>query len=564
MLITDKEQLKNFYADQRLWQGIPCIERTKKGRIYVAFFSGKIKEEPGNYTCLIKSDDDGKTFSEPVTVAYDGEDARCFDPTLWTDPYGRLWLTWNTFPEVLAYAAICNDPDAEDLVWSEPFVVGKGILAHKPTILSSGEWLFPVAVWDLKYKDKIYANNYKDKRAFAYSSADGGKTFIKLGGVSVRDRVFDEHLFIEHDNGDIDVFVRTTYGIGKSTSYDRCLSWTDGCDSGLHGPSSRFFMERLKNGKILFINHYDFKGRNNLTAMLSEDDGKTFPYRLLLDERDEVSYPDAVQSEDGSIYVVYDRERGSYKYNFASNRKAAKELLLAKITEEDIIAGKIVSENSFLKRIVNKLGVYKGKDKNPYGDYIMYSTEEYVETLMPLSPKKALEKILNDYSSCYGMLSPEENSKTDKLFDDLATADADEKRKLLTELVTLFRQKTGYDKKNDNRTINDILTYLNEHITENISVYELAEKFYMSFYYMCHLFKRYTNTTVTQYVCTRRIAVAKKMLENGSSVTEACYDSGFSDASYFTKTFKKLEGITPRKYINEYVRDQKAEKETKK
>ena len=48
------------------------------------------------------------------------------------------------------------------------------------------------------------------------------------------------------------------------------------------------------------VNHVDYEGntRMNLAALLSEDEGKTWKYRLLLDERREVSYPDAVEGEE--------------------------------------------------------------------------------------------------------------------------------------------------------------------------------------------------------------------------------------------------------------------------
>ena len=64
---------------------------------------------------------------------------------------------------------------------------------------------------------------------------------------------------------------------------------------------------------------------------------------MLLDGRDHVSYPDAVESEDGVIYIIYDRER-----------RDAKEILLARIQEQDILAGKLVAEGSQLQLLVNK------------------------------------------------------------------------------------------------------------------------------------------------------------------------------------------------------------------
>ena len=56
MLITDKKQLLEYTADKRLWQGIPSVEVTKGGRTFVAFYSGGIAEQIGNYVVLIMSE----------------------------------------------------------------------------------------------------------------------------------------------------------------------------------------------------------------------------------------------------------------------------------------------------------------------------------------------------------------------------------------------------------------------------------------------------------------------------------------------------------------------------
>jgi len=99
----------------------------------------------------------------------------------------------------------------------------------------------------------------------------------------------------------------------------------------------------LKSGRLLLVNHYRFTGRNNLTAQLSDDDGATWPHHLLLDERPNVSCPDAVEDDDGKIYVVYDRER-----------VLEREILLAVFTEEDILRGTCVSDIARLKVLINK------------------------------------------------------------------------------------------------------------------------------------------------------------------------------------------------------------------
>ena len=187
----------------------------------------------------------------------------------------------------------------------------------------------------------------------------------KLGFADVKDRHYDEHMILEMKDGSLRMFVRTKYGIGASNSYDGGRSWSKDFDTGYGGPCSRFHITRLRSGRILLINHFKFSGRNNLTAMLSEDEGKTFPYKLLLDER-EVSYPDAKEADDGFIYVTYDRERGSYLSNMKEVMASAREILIAKITEEDIISGSLANTNSYLKRIASKLTDYDGEDKDPF------------------------------------------------------------------------------------------------------------------------------------------------------------------------------------------------------
>jgi len=60
------------------------------------------------------------------------------------------------------------------------------------------------------------------------------------------------------------------------------------------------------------------------------------------------------------MYIIYDRERGGYKKQYADARAEAREILLAKVSEDDIIAGRLVTDGSFLKKIISKLGDYDG------------------------------------------------------------------------------------------------------------------------------------------------------------------------------------------------------------
>lgn len=367
MLITDKTALRRFYSDQRVWQGIPSVEVTKGGRIFSTFYSGGIREEIGNY-CMLVISDDQQTFTEPVAVTY-LEEHRCFDPCLWIDPLGRLWWTFAICPDDSLWATVCDDPDAAELKWSEPFFVGNDIMMNKPIVASDGAWLFPLAVWNHGVRTTLpesYDSKTPDKGAYLYKTTDNGMSFSRLGAADVPDRSFDEHMVVELRDGRLWMLVRTHYGIGQVFSTDGGLTWSEGTDSGLGGPSSRFHLCRLRSGRLLLINHVNFTKRNNLTALLSENDGKTWSAQLLLDGRSGVSYPDVKEAEDGYIYITYDRERGCNKKSLAEAMEGAREILLSRITEQDILQGAVSDPGSYMGRIISKLGDYHGDLQNRY------------------------------------------------------------------------------------------------------------------------------------------------------------------------------------------------------
>ena len=549
VLITDKKELLKYSSPYRIWQGIPSLEVTKKGRIFTTFYSGGVKEEVGNFSVLLRSDD-GVDFGEPIAVAYK-EDNRCYDPCLWIDPKGRLWFTWAESPESYrVMASVCDDPDADELSWCEPFEVGGEVLMNKPTVLSTGEWLFPSAVWSVKMCNVtgLKESDAADRRAFAYKSVDNGKSFEKLGGVDMPKRSFDEHMILELKDGRLAMYVRTEYGIGVSYSYDRGRNWTKGENSGFGGPCSRFHIRRLKSGRILLVNHYNFKGRNNLTAMLSEDEGKTWKYKLLLDGRNSVSYPDAKEGDDGYIYICYDRERGCFKRSLAGAYADAREILYAKITEEDIMAGKLIGRGSFLERVVSKLDKYALEEQNPYNEIERYGESELVKFLLG-KPKDEMLSILFDRFNvnCVNMYKID-SARLDEL---ILKLEGDESKSTLVEIVR--HVSAGAEGEISKIPIVDrIKAVVKENISEDISVNEIAEKIGISRYYMCHAFKKTTGITVTDYKNELKLTKAKDMLlHTDSKIADIAYACGFGSASYFSKTFFEAEHILPSDYRKE-------------
>lgn len=93
-----------------------------------------------------------------------------------------------------------------------------------------------------------------------------------------------------------------------------------------------------------------------------------------------------------------------------------------------------------------------------------------------------------------------------------------------------------------------ILDYIEKNIAGELSLQTLGKQFYMNSSYLSWLFKSHTGVNVHEYITFKRIALAKNLLNAGSSVTEACYRSGFRDYANFIRLFKKHTGIPPGHY----------------
>ena len=98
------------------------------------------------------------------------------------------------------------------------------------------------------------------------------------------------------------------------------------------------------------------------------------------------------------------------------------------------------------------------------------------------------------------------------------------------------------------KQMDQILSYVNQNLTEDLTLHILADHFYISTSYLCRLFKESTGTTINRYITARRITRAKSLLSEGCSVTETCSRCGFRDYSNFLKAFTKAVGISPKKY----------------
>lgn len=100
-----------------------------------------------------------------------------------------------------------------------------------------------------------------------------------------------------------------------------------------------------------------------------------------------------------------------------------------------------------------------------------------------------------------------------------------------------------------NNPIAEVIEYIRMNLKENISLKNLSDKACMSTTSFYRFFKRELGMSPIEFVLNEKMKCAKKLLKNPTiQINEVCYLSGFEDANYFTRMFKKHEGITPKQY----------------
>lgn len=354
LLYNTKEPI--YEEKIRQFQGCPTIAVTKKGRIYLGWYAGGTCEpHMENYNLLVYSDDEGKSWSNPVLVIPSSKEhfIHALDIQLWTDPKGILHVFWvqnNTqnAPEVIPLAkpgqplvavegylfgdfthacweSVCKNPDDENPIFSTPRYVDIGFLRCKPLVLDSGAWL------NFNY-DQI-----TDRYGYSISK-DEGKTYQHFYGAKKLSTHYDEAMAYQQKDGSVRMLARCALGeLAESYSFDEGKTWSEAKLSGIVSADARFFIARTPSGNLLLVTNDDAKARKNMTVSISFDDGKTWEHKCCVDERVAISYPD-VDFWGDRIYLTYDRER-----------TGAKEILFTSFSEQDVINNSIP-----MPRIISK------------------------------------------------------------------------------------------------------------------------------------------------------------------------------------------------------------------
>ena len=170
----------------------------------------------------------------------------------------------------------------------------------------------------------------------------------------------------------------------------------------------------------------------------------------------------------------------------------------------------------------NGIGNNEGREsRSPYFDYTTYSAKALEESALASGiqsqkkEKKHRQSALEDYG------------------------------KLYVESIAQSRKKDSID------VVDTVVDYINQHLSEELSVRSLANMAYVSPDHLTRSFKKRFSMTVSDYILQRRMTLAGELLrDNKLTITMVSDCVGFGNYSYFTEQFKKYYGMTPREYQN--------------
>lgn len=119
---------------------------------------------------------------------------------------------------------------------------------------------------------------------------------------------------------------------------------------------------------------------------------------------------------------------------------------------------------------------------------------------------------------------------------------------LLVRAVTLLRASSTPGRADACGPVNPLLRYLNDHLTEPLSLDHLAEIFFMSKFALLRTFREHTGMSIHQYLLAKRILLAQELLAQGMKPYEVSGKCGFSDYTGFYRAFRQRTGVSPAQY----------------
>ena len=177
-----------------------------------------------------------------------------------------------------------------------------------------------------------------------------------------------------------------------------------------------------------------------------------------------------------------------------------------------------------------------------YGENMPAVYDKYIERGgQPVFTPENADAYLQIFSKLYDIAGSEDYIRDMKL------------NAVLNELLAVIMEQSWHPENaavgKKRRELIDVKAFLDEHYTDKITLDSLSVAFYIDKFYLSKIFKDAYGTTINSYILAKRITQAKRLLRfTDMSVDEIGSRVGMNDANYFSRAFKKIEGISPSEY----------------
>lgn len=259
-------------------------------------------------------------WAEPAEMVREPQ-TPCWNPVLFYTKDRRLWLYYKFGTSPSQWAAGRKYSDDHGNSWSAVEHLPAGIygpIRAKPLVLEDGTIVSGSSV-----------ESFRSWAAWIERSTDGGKTFSRIGPITVPDvsRRSDDgkstHGLIQPSvislgGKKLRMYARSTQDIGRvcvADSTDGGVTWTQAHLLDVPNPNSGIDALALRDGRVVLVYNNTVKGRSPLNLAVSRDAEKFAMFRTLEDTPgEEFSYPNVIQGKDGDLHIVYTWRRKKIRY----------------------------------------------------------------------------------------------------------------------------------------------------------------------------------------------------------------------------------------------------------
>jgi predicted neuraminidase len=294
-----------------------CMTELRNGDFYLVYYGGKGEYATDTAVFGSRRRKGEADWSPPRVIARDPFRSTG-NAVVWQAPDGVVWLfyvvrfgaTWSTSR---IQVKVSTD-EAE--TWSDASLLAleEGMMVrNRPIVLKGGDYLLPVYHETGHDTESVGPDSTSrflrfDPKAKAWT--EGGRIRSPKGNIQPAVVQLDDGRLIAYCRRGGDYDPKTIGYLVRSESRDGGRTWGEGRDSRFPNPNAAVDFLKLRSGRLLLVYNDSMSGRTPLTATLSADEDRTYPFRRNIAEGPgDFAYPIAFQARDGAIHVVFTSNR---------------------------------------------------------------------------------------------------------------------------------------------------------------------------------------------------------------------------------------------------------------